>query len=285
MTRFVTWAILVAFTSVTIAVLPGSAEATPSACEMASDLTACGAGGEGELTLDLSDILPGADTADDLDDVPQVTEVDTSLPQPQLDPETLDRLQKEYSQHVTECANAQAGGDQEYYQANCVEDEPTGQDQPDAAPEPPPVTPDIVRRQLEAIQLPPGEISFQPDGRALVNKEVIFYSETPRNDTYDLQILGRSVRASIHVVSYHWDWGDGQTLTTKKPGAPYPSFDVSHIYEDTGIYTVELVLDYTATFQVAGGPTVTVPGVVSAPPSSVDLPIVSASTVLVDPDD
>lgn len=77
MTRFVTRATLVAFTSVAITVVPGSAEATPSACEMDSDLTACGAGGEGELTLDLSDILPGADTADDLDDVPQVTEVDT----------------------------------------------------------------------------------------------------------------------------------------------------------------------------------------------------------------
>lgn len=236
-----------------------------------------------DLTLDGSETIAGHDpgTSPASGSIPRVEDVDTSLPEPPLDPRTLERLENEYYEHVTACANAEAAGDQEFYQANCVEDEVV--DEP--APEPPPVTPDIVRRQLEAIQLPPGQIGFQPAGRALVNKEVIFYCETPRNDTYDLQILGRDVRATIHVVSYRWTWGDGQTLNTDKPGAPYPSFDVNHIYEHTGNYTVRLVLDYTASFQIAGGPTVDVPGVVASPPATVDLPIVSATTVLVAADD
>ncbi|MFN8075791.1 MAG: hypothetical protein U0Q15_10270 [Kineosporiaceae bacterium] len=65
-------------------------------------------------------------------------------------------------------------------------------------------------------------------------------------------VLGQAVEVEATASSFTWTFGDGQSLTTTDPGAPYPAMSTTHTYTATGRRDITLTTTYTARFRVAG---------------------------------
>ena len=145
---------------------------------------------------------------------------------------------------------------------------------------PPTVTPAMVLTALRRVGLPALEVAVQPAGKTLVNLDTIFHTD-PQPVDVDLTILGQAVEVEATPATYVWSFGDGSSLTTTTPGAPYPSRDVVHRYSDAGVTvrpTVSVV--YGARFRVGGGAWQDVDGTVTIPGPAEGLVVAEAAPVL-----
>lgn len=127
----------------------------------------------------------------------------------------------------------------------------------------PPVSIDEVRTLLV---LKP-EIRSDNGGRGIRNAETNFYADAETR-TLVTTLNGVEVELRATPVSFRWDYGDGSpTKTTSVAGQSQPEFNVptptSHVYEDTGQYTVRLTTVYIGEYREAGGEWVLIPGTIS----------------------
>lgn len=151
----------------------------------------------------------------------------------------------------------------------------------DDSPAAPVLTPGSVARALRRVPLPPSELIIQPpDGRTLVNFDTNFYTEE-RTLFRAVRLLGQRVELRIVADSYTWHFGDGQSVTTSEPGAPYPRLEVTHSYLRTGRFGPSLDTTYVADFRVGGGAWQPVPGSVTIAGPTLSLRAVEATPVLV----
>ena len=93
----------------------------------------------------------------------------------------------------------------------------------------PQVTPAVVLREVRTIGLPTRRIQVQPADTTLVNLETIFYTTEPAFN-HTTRLLGYDIDIIAHPARYTWHTGDGETLTTTTPGAPYPQGSIVHRY-------------------------------------------------------
>ena len=143
--------------------------------------------------------------------------------------------------------------------------------------EPDPVTPDEVRAWLVEGWLPAANVGVSPgNGRTLIDFPTIFYTEDRDYDeTRPVPNGGGQVHVIAEQAGFHWTWGDGQGNRTSTGGVPYSrttpeSRYVTHEYAHPGTFTIDVDVEWTARFQVPGGPwqdlgTVTVTRGQSAP--------------------
>lgn len=145
----------------------------------------------------------------------------------------------------------------------------------------PAVTDDVVATAFRRILLPPSTFSIQPPGgKTLVNFETNFFTEQETlNRT--VRLLGQRVELRIEAHSYTWRFGDGETITTDKPGAPYPRLQVTHNYLQTGDYAPALDITWVADYRVNGGAWQPVPGSVTIAGEPADLAAIEARPTLV----
>ena len=123
----------------------------------------------------------------------------------------------------------------------------------------------MVAAAMARVPLPPSQIDVQPaNGRTLVNFDTNFFTGTRAFDV-PLNLLGQ--RVDLHIVPSEFDWqfGDGESLVTEEPGAPYPDLDVTHRYLKKGQVAARVDTTWTATYQVNGGPSIKVKGQVTIP--------------------
>ncbi len=80
---------------------------------------------------------------------------------------------------------------------------------------------------------------------------------------------------------FGWRFGDGESLVTDRPGAPYPDLEVTHRYLEKGRVAPSVDTTYTATYTVNGGPSAAVNGEVTVPGPPVDLQVLTATPTLV----
>ena len=143
------------------------------------------------------------------------------------------------------------------------------------------VSPGLVAQALRFVPLPPPVIHVEPaNGRTLVNFDTNFFTETVPFDR-TITLLGQQVDLHIVPGQFGWRFGDGETMTTAKPGAPYPQLDVTHSYLTKGHVAPSVDTTYTATFRVKGGPWQDVPGSVTVAGAPVDLEVLTATPTLV----
>jgi hypothetical protein len=143
------------------------------------------------------------------------------------------------------------------------------------------VTPGMVAAALKLVPIHPSVLQVQPaNGRTLVNFDTNFYTDTRAFDRA-VTLLGQ--RVDLHIVpsAFGWRFGDGATLTTEEPGAPYPELQVTHSYLRKGTVAPSVDTTYTATFRVNGGPWRDVPGSVTIAGAPVDLEVLTATPTLV----
>ena len=113
----------------------------------------------------------------------------------------------------------------------------------------------IIVTQSDFAELPvePSVASAGPDRGWLPTGMVnVLYAEY-EVQTLQTEVLGTPVAVRAIPTSYHWDLGDGNTITTSKPGKPYPSEEVSAKYSGEGWYDVTLTTTFAGQFSVDGG--------------------------------
>jgi hypothetical protein len=111
----------------------------------------------------------------------------------------------------------------------------------------------MVEQAVRRMGLPSLPVHVQPTDATLVNFDTIFFAEPVPFDR-SVTLVGYNVRVLAEPVSYGWSFGDGSTLTTQVPGAPYPAMDVVHRYDDAHV-TVQPSVDvsYRVSYTVDGG--------------------------------
>ncbi len=100
-----------------------------------------------------------------------------------------------------------------------------------------------ISDQVKSL-LPSGSIVTQPLGDALVQEPVNFMTNTPTQFTTVLIVL--NVPITIHLTPvFTWDFGDGKSITTKLPGAPYPISLINHTYLAAGEKRITLTTKWS----------------------------------------
>lgn len=133
-----------------------------------------------------------------------------------------------------------------------------------AEPTTPVLTVGLIRTAFAELRLPAGELVIQPpDGLTLVNFDTNFYTTSTEPISRTVTLLGRRVTLEATPSTFLWTFGDGESLTTSDPGAPYPQLRVTHNYLRKGTYRPSLATTYTGRYRVGGGPWRQIPGTVT----------------------
>lgn len=148
--------------------------------------------------------------------------------------------------------------------------------------DPPPIRV-LVLRAFKTLDWPASELVVQPpDGRTLVNLDTNFYTTNTDVTSIAVTLVQSDVVVSARPIAYRWHFGDGTTVTTTSPGAPYPDLDVAHVYEQTDEVAVSVDTQYgAASFTVNGGPPEQIPSTIWVTGAESDLAIVEALPQLV----
>ena len=144
----------------------------------------------------------------------------------------------------------------------------------------PTVTPGDVLEALRRVGLPELRTKVQPADRTLVNLDTIFWTD-PQPVDLQLTILGQAVDVVAAPTQYHWVFGDGASMTTSSPGAPYPDKSVTHRYPDAHVIVephVEVV--YGARFRVGSGSWQDIDGTVTTVGPATPLRVAEATPLL-----
>lgn len=154
------------------------------------------------------------------------------------------------------------------------------------------VTAAVVWEQVRRL-LPKAAIGLAPRTTTLVNLQTIMWVDAqPQQDLPTVTIFGEPVSIHIGLTKVSWDFGDGDTDAPASPGKPYDNVHdpcakktcsdyYGHAYVRTGSMTITATASYHATFQVAGGPVVDIPGDIDGPTAAANIVVHEARAVLV----
>lgn len=151
-----------------------------------------------------------------------------------------------------------------------------------AEPTTPVLTVGLIRTAFAELKLPAGTLVIQPpDGLTLVNFDTNFYTTSTEPIARTVTLLGRRVTLEATPSTFHWIFGDGESLTTSDPGAPYPQLRVTHNYLRKDTYRPSLATTYTGRYRVGGGPWRQIPGTVTIDGTGQELRAIEAEPRLV----
>ena len=152
----------------------------------------------------------------------------------------------------------------------------------DTVDDPPPIR-TLVLRAFERLDWQPSNLVVQPpNGKTLVNLETNFYTSNTEVTSIAVRLVRSDVVVSARPIAYRWHFGDGTTTTTTTPGAPFPSLDVSHVYDQTEKVAVSVDTQYgDASFTVNGGAPEAIPSTIWIGGEDDDLEVVEALPQLV----
>ncbi len=125
--------------------------------------------------------------------------------------------------------------------------------------------------------LPTASIYLQPQSGALIHEPVIFWTDSPHNFKKSLYLLDVKIDLDL-TVNFSWIWGDGSTFATSLIGAPFPSFEITHIYSQSGLNKVSLSIKWSGRYRLDGGVWLQIPGVITTTRST-QIQISQARTV------
>ena len=143
-----------------------------------------------------------------------------------------------------------------------------------------PVRKKVVRKSLnDQIRqlLPMANIYSQPQSGILIREPVIFWTDSPRIFKKSLLLLDVKIDLDLGA-KYFWSWGDGSTLETDLIGAPFPSFEITHTYLNSGVKSVGLMINWSGRYRLDGGVWLQIPGVITTNQSN-QIQIMKARTV------
>lgn len=115
--------------------------------------------------------------------------------------------------------------------------------------------PQFTEQDFRSLTIASPEAHRQPaTGDVLVNKPLIVYTEPDVERRFRTSLFGYGIDVVATPLEYTWDFGDGTELTTTSPGAPYPSFELTHDYRAPGAATVTLTTTWEGQYRVDEDP-------------------------------
>lgn len=99
--------------------------------------------------------------------------------------------------------------------------------------------------------IPMGDIQFQPSVGATINKEVYFWTTTPKKFSTVLKVGTIPVRIDLKP-EFTWSYGESEIGRSSSRGAPYPIALNVYTYHQSGVKKVHLETLWRGTFTVAG---------------------------------
>ncbi|MDQ3715464.1 MAG: hypothetical protein M3381_05445 [Actinomycetota bacterium] len=146
------------------------------------------------------------------------------------------------------------------------------------APDPVLAIPGIVNREFQRVVVLKGVPEISPRPATLVNIDTIFTTSSPASYDIPLTILGRSVVITATAARWTWHFGDGATATTAVPGS---QGRVLHEYAQSGALNVYVVIEWTGTFRIDGGPVQVVAGTATTTGNPVGVEVKQARAELI----
>lgn len=123
------------------------------------------------------------------------------------------------------------------------------------------ITPGQVLRAMRSLDWPESTLVIQPpDGLTLVNFDTNFYTTSTQPVIRQVTLLGQQITIEATPTEYLWEFGDGRSIATAKPGAAYPDLTITHNYEEVGTYQPQLSTVYSGRFRVGTGAWQEIPG-------------------------
>ncbi|AXK47155.1 hypothetical protein DXU92_16615 [Brachybacterium saurashtrense] len=113
--------------------------------------------------------------------------------------------------------------------------------------------------------------------------EVVLYVSADEQ-IVEATLLDTPVSIRAIPVEYHWDLGDGNTISTDKSGDSYPSLEVAGMYRYEGWYDVMLTTTFIGQFSVDGGAWQDIDGSIEVVSDPVEIFSKSLESRLVDAD-
>ena len=111
----------------------------------------------------------------------------------------------------------------------------------------------ILADDLQRLIVLRATTHVEPRDITLVNLETGFWTEAGRYVLDPITLLGHRVVVTATPTQYDWHFGDGSQLLDAGPGQQ-GRLDVSHTYEQTGRVAPYVVITWSGTFTVDGGP-------------------------------
>ena len=153
-----------------------------------------------------------------------------------------------------------------------------------------PCDPALVVRVTDLVSID-AQVSSQrmePDGWVVVGLPANFMA-TAVEHTRSGMLLGFPADVRFTPAGFHWDYGDGTSVTTETGGASWaelglPEFSetpTSHVFTEVGNPTITLDVLYTAEYRFAGSDWREVEGVLAVPGAPITAHASLAGTVLV----
>ena len=107
-----------------------------------------------------------------------------------------------------------------------------------------------VMDQVRSL-IPQGVITTQPNSNYLVHQPVTFRTNLPPRFVANVVVLRIPIQIELEAT-FIWNFGDGRSLVTKEPGAPYPLSTISNTYAKSGRYTAQLEVRWSGSWRTAG---------------------------------
>jgi hypothetical protein len=111
----------------------------------------------------------------------------------------------------------------------------------------------VLAAELQRLIVVKGRVIVRPKGTTLVNYDTRFFTDARSYVLAPVQLLGHRVLVTAYPKRYDWYFGDGTVAVDAGPGQSDAS-DVSHRYTRTGSVAPCVVITWTGTFTVDGGP-------------------------------
>ncbi|WP_404321398.1 hypothetical protein [Arthrobacter luteolus] len=136
-----------------------------------------------------------------------------------------------------------------------------------------------ILRAFQEAPITPGSMTLQPSPHTLIGAHTNVYVEA-QPQVFEMQLLGQSIRIEVEPTEYTFDYGDGTTYgPVSAPGGPLPEArwgeptPTSHMYSQTGDFTVGITTFFSGQYSVNGGPMIPMDGraEVSSPPQALSV--------------
>jgi hypothetical protein len=111
----------------------------------------------------------------------------------------------------------------------------------------------LVERDFQSLVIAKGTTEVRPRGTTLVNYPTEFFTAAKAYTLAPVAILGHRVVITATPERFDWVFGDGEQAPDAGPGQATDS-DVTHVYAKTGTVSAHVVITWTGTFTVDGGP-------------------------------
>lgn len=106
-----------------------------------------------------------------------------------------------------------------------------------------------------SFEIPPSTPHALPVDWTVTGKPTAFWADASVR-TFSAELLGFPLQVRATPVEFHWDFGDGNSTSTKSPGSEpaHPQHgSISHSYSKKGERTVTLTTVYTGEYNYGNG--------------------------------